>query len=387
MHKLVTMASVSSNAKSSGGSGGILRAEYPLLIGLTSAGFFLWIGSAALDGIANPLVLAGVFAWLFLGVLWSAISVVRHADCLAVKTGEPYGTIILTLSAITIEVIMISAAVLHGANNPTLARDMMFAVVMIALNGLIGLSLLLGGLRHHEQNYNLQGASAYLNTIMALSVLGLVLPNFTTSMSGPRLSSVQEEFLIITSLVLYGIFLAMQTRGYRGYFTEAQGAGEVGEHAHHDVAMRSTGFHIAMLFLYLIAVIVMAEKFAIPLDNFMERLGMPQAFGGAIVASLVLAPEALAAIKAAMRNQLQRSVNILHGSVLASIGLTIPAVLTIGMVTQRPITLGIEGGNLPLLVLTLASSVVTFGSGRTSVLQGCIHLLLFGVFLLLIFCP
>ena len=196
-----------------------------MLIGLTSAGFFLWIGSAALDGIANPLVLAGVFAWLFLGVLWSAISVVRHADCLAIKTGEPYGTIILTLSAISIEVIMISAAVLHGANNPTLARDMMFAVIMIALNGLIGLSLLLGGLRHHEQHYNLQGASAYLNTIMALSVLGLVLPNFTTSMSGPRLSSVQEEFLIITSLVLYGIFLAMQTRSYRGYFTETDGAG------------------------------------------------------------------------------------------------------------------------------------------------------------------
>jgi Ca2+:H+ antiporter len=204
-------------------------------------------------------------------------------------------------------------------------------------------------------------------------------------MSGPRLSSVQEEFLIITSLVLYGIFLAMQTRGYRGYFTETGGEG--GEHAHHDFIMRSTGFHIAMLFLYLIAVIVMAEKFAIPLDNSMERLGMPQAFGGAIVASLVLAPEALAAIKAAMRNQLQRSVNILHGSVLASIGLTIPAVLTIGMVTHRPITLGIEGGNLPLLILTLAASIVTFGSGKTSILQGCIHLLLFGVFLLLIFCP
>ena len=136
-----------------------------------------------------------------------------------------YGTIILTLSAITIEVIMISAAVLHGANNPTLARDMMFAVVMIALNGLIGLSLLLGGLRHHEQNYNLQGASAYLNTIMALSVLGLVLPNFTTSMSGPRLSSVQEEFLIITSLVLYGIFLAMQTRWLPRYFIGDAGCG------------------------------------------------------------------------------------------------------------------------------------------------------------------
>ena len=369
------------------GIGGILRAEYPLLIGLTSAGFFLWIGSAALDGIANPLVLAGVFAWLFLGVLWSAISVVRHADCLAIKTGEPYGTIILTLSAISIEVIMISAAVLHGANNPTLARDMMFAVIMIALNGLIGLSLLLGGLRHHEQQYNLQGASAYLNTIMALSVLGLVLAEFHDV-------DVRAAAFLGAGRISHH-HLARSLRDFSGdadtrlprIFHGDAGASKGGEHAHHDFVMRSTGFHIAMLFLYLIAVIVMAEKFAIPLDNSMERLGMPQAFGGAIVASLVLAPEALAAIKAAMRNQLQRSVNILHGSVLASIGLTIPAVLTIGMVTHRPMTLGIEGGNLPLLILTLAASIVTFGSGKTSILQGCIHLLLFGVFLLLIFCP
>ena len=373
-------------SKSSNGSGGFLRGEFPLIIGLASAAFFLWIGSAALEDVARPLVLAGIFAWLFVGVLWSAISVVRHADCLAMKVGEPYGTLILTLSAITIEVIMISAAVLHGANNPTLARDMMFAVVMIALNGLIGLSLLLGGLRHHEQHYNLQGTSAYLNTIMALSVLGLVLPNFTTSLSGPRLSSIQEIFLVITSVVLYGIFLTMQTRRHRQYFMEAESGERHGDYAH-DLPMRSTGFHTTMLFLYLIAVVVLAEKFAIPLDNFIERFGMPQAFGGAIVAGLVLAPEALAGIEAAMRNQLQRSVNILHGSVRASIGLTIPAVLTIGIMTHRPVTLGIEGGNLPLLLLTLAVSVVTFGSGRTSILQGCIHLLLFGVFLLLIFCP
>ena len=379
-------ATKAKSKSTSGGFGAVLRQEYVLLLGLASAGFFLWLGSASLENIAQPLVLAGVFVWLFAGVLWSAISVVRHAEALAVKTGEPYGTVILTLSAITIEVIMISAAVLHGENNPTLARDMMFAVLMIALNGLIGLSLLLGGLRHREQFYNLQGASAYLNTIMALSVLGLLLPNFTTSMSGPRLSSIQEEFLIVTSLALYATFLMLQTRRHQQYFTETQDENATGGHAH-DFVMRSTGFHVAMLALYLVAVIVLAEKFAIPLDNCIERLGMPQALGGAIVASLVLAPEALAAIHAAMRNHLQRSVNILHGSVLASIGLTIPAVLTIGMITDRPITLGIEGGNVPLLVLTLGSSIVTFGSGRTSILQGCIHLLLFGVFLLLIFCP
>lgn len=277
---------------------------------------------------------------------------------------------------------------LHGANNPTLARDMMFAVVMIALNGLVGLSLLLGGLRHREQYYNVQGTSAYLNTIMSLAVLGLVLPDFTTSLSGPRLTSVQEIFLICTSLILYGIFLITQASRHRAYFLESQDAVASADAVdHHAAQMRSTGFHAVMLILYLIVVVILAEKFAFPLDNCIERFGMPQALGGAIVAGLVLAPEALAGIKAAMGNRVQRSVNILHGSVLASIGLTIPAVLLIGMITHRPVTLGLDGGNLPLLLLTLAASVVTFGSGRTNVLQGCIHLLLFAVFVLLIFCP
>jgi Ca2+:H+ antiporter len=373
------------DARKRNGLGSVIRSELPLIMGAVTATIFLWFGSRLLETLEHPGVMGVVFLWLFLAVLWSAISVVRHADRLAIKCGEPYGTLILTLSAISIEVMMISAAMLHGKNNPTLARDMMFAVIMIALNGLIGLSLLLGGLRHREQHYNLQGASAYLNTIMALSVLGLVLPNFTTSMSGPRFSTEQEVFLAITSIGLYAIFLLIQTMRHSEYFMDTRGAGHSSEH---DAgAMHSISYHAVMLILYLLVVIVLAEKFAIPLDNSIERFGMPQAFGGAIVAGLVLAPEALSAINAARKNQLQRSVNILHGSVLASIGLTIPAVITIGMISKRTVTLGIEGGNLPLLLLTLAVSVVTFTSGKTSVLQGCIHLLLFAVFLLLIFSP
>ena len=372
-------------ARRRNGLGSLLRSEFSLIIGVVTAAIFLWAGSRLVENLEHPGVMGVVFLWLFVAVLWSAISVVRHADCLAVKCGEPYGTLILTLSAITIEVMMISAAMLHGKNNPTLARDMMFAVIMIALNGLIGLSLLLGGMRHHEQHYNLQGASAYLNTIMVLSVLGLVLPNFTTSLSGPRFSTVQEIFLATTSIGLYAIFLLIQTMRHSAYFMESESTGHTSEH--HAGPMHSSIYHAVMLILYLLVVVVLAEKFAIPLDNSIESFGMPQAFGGAIVAGLVLAPEALSAIKAATRNQLQRSVNILHGSVLASIGLTIPAVLTIGILSKRAVALGIEGGNLPLLLLTLAVSVVTFTSGKTSVLQGCIHLLLFAVFLLLIFCP
>ena len=372
--------------KSTGGFAVFWRAEYPLFIGITVAGIFLGLGSQFLENVARPGALSAVFIILLGAVLWSAISAVHHADCLAIKCGEPYGTLILTLSVISIEVMMISAAMLHGANNPTLARDTMFGVVMIALNGLVGFSLLLGGLGHREQNYNLQGAGAYLNTIMALVVLGLVFPNFTTSLTGPRFTIVQEIFLITVTIILYAIFLFIQTGRHRGYFKDAANEQNSDDH-HSPLNLRSTGFHAVMLVLYLVVVIVLAEKFAIPLDNSIERFGAPQAFGGAIIAALVLSPEALAAIKAATKNRLQRSVNILHGSVLASIGLTIPSVLIIGMISHRSILLGIEGGNLPLLILTLGVSVVTFGSGKTNILQGCIHLVLFAVFLLLIFAP
>jgi len=361
-----------------------MRAEYPFFVGLGVAAIFLALGGNRLEEVAHPTALLAILVVLLAAVLWSAIAAVHHADCLAIKCGEPYGTLILTLSVISIEVMMISAAMLHGANNPTLARDTMFGVVMIALNGLVGFSLLLGGLRHREQDYNLQGAGAYLNTIMALVVLGLVLPNFTTSLSGPRFTTVQEIFLITVTVILYGIFLFIQTGRHRSYFKDAD---LDSRDDHLPAGLRSTGFHAAMLFLYLVIVVVLAEKFAIPLDNCIEQFGVPQAFGGAIIAALVLTPEALAAIKAATGNRLQRSVNILHGSVLASISLTIPSVLIIGLITNHSIVLGIQGGNLPLLVLTLGVSMVTFGSGKTNVLQGCIHLLLFAVFLLLIFAP
>ena len=361
--------------------------EFPLLIGFGTAAIFFAAGSQLVEIIGHPVVLVVVFLWLFAVIVWSAISVVRHADCLAIKLGEPYGTLILTLSAISIEVVMISTAMLHGANNPTLGRDAVFAVIMIALNGLVGLALLLGGLRHGEQYYNLQGVNSYLNVIMTLAVLGLVLPVFTTSTGGATFSTEQAIFLVATSLLLYGIFLLIQTVRHRYYFMESKDTVVKGKSSHHPLKVRSITFHATTLLLYLFAVILLAEKFAIPLDNSIEQFHMPQEFGGAIIAVLVLSPEGLGAIRASLHNQLQRSINILLGSVLATIGLTIPAVLTIGLITKRTVTLGVQGGNLPLLLLTLAVSVVTFTSRKTNVLQGCIHLLLFAVFVLLIFAP
>ena len=366
---------------------GAMRAEFPLLIGLVTVAIFFAAGSQLVEIIAHPARLIGVFIWLFAVILWSAMCVVRHAECLAVKLGEPYGTLILTLSAISIEVVMISTAMLHGANNPTLGRDAIFAVVMIALNGFVGLCLVIGGLRYREQYYNLQGVNSYLNVIMTLAVLGLVLPNFTTSTSSPTFSTEQEIFLIVMSLLLYAIFLLIQTMRHRRYFVEYRETVSAANSAHHPLQTYSTGFHATMLLLYMVTVILLAKKFAIPLDNSIERFGMPQAFGGAIIAALVLAPEGIGAIDATLRNQLQRSINILFGSVLATIGLTISAVLTIGLSTRQSVVLGVQGGNLPLLLLTLAVSVVTFTSRKTNVLQGCVHLLLFAVFVLLIFAP
>jgi len=362
-----------------------IRAEFPLLIGLVTVAIFFAAGSQLVEIIAHPVRLIGVFIWLFAVILWSAMCVVRHAECLAAKLGEPYGTLILTLSAISIEVVMISTAMLHGANNPTLGRDAIFAVIMIALNGFAGLCLVIGGLRYREQYCNLQGVNCYLNVIMALAVLGLVLPSFTTSTSSPTFSTEQQIFLIVMSLLLYAIFLLIQTMRHRRYFVESRQT--AANSAHHPLQTYSTGFHTTMLLLYMVTVILLAKKFAVPVDNSIEKFHMPQAFGGAIIAALVLAPEGIGAIDATLCNQLQRSINILFGSVLATIGLTIPAVLTIGLSTKQPVVLGVQGGNLPLLLLTLAVSVVTFTSRKTNVLQGCVHLLLFAVFVLLIFAP
>src|SRR4029434_4152460 len=229
----------------------LIRAELCLFLGLGTAAIFFGTGSRLVEIVAHPVALIVVFVWLFAVILWSAVSVVRHADCLAVKWGEPYGTLVLTLSAITIEVVMISTAMSHGRNNPTLGRDSIFSVVMIALNGFVGLTLLLGGLRHGEQYYNLQGVNSYLNVIMTLAVLGLVLPNFTTTTGGPTFSTEQQVFLIVVALFLYAIFLVIQTMRHRGYFMESEQAGIAGTPDQHCLHVRSTAFHASMLLLYL----------------------------------------------------------------------------------------------------------------------------------------
>lgn len=356
-----------------------LRSEWFLLISVgTVAAFWRW-GPVLFCGLSNPLWLGFIFLWLFVAILGSALAVVRHADVLAERLGEPYGTLILTLSVTAIEVMSISAVMLHGANNPTLVRDTLFAVVMIILNGMVGLSLLIGGLRHREQHYNLQGANAFLGVIIPLAIFSLIMPDFTQTTPGPTLSRHQEIFLMLMSAGLYGAFLTIQTGRHRGFFTLADEPAEHAAKAHGPILP-----HALLLLAYMIPVVSLAEKLAHPIDYVVETLQFPDALGGLVIALLVATPEALGAAKAALRNHLQRSMNIFLGSVLATIGLTVPAMIVVSHITGRGIDLGLEHTDFVMLLLTLAVSVVTFASGRTNILQGIVHLLLFASYVLLL---
>jgi Ca2+:H+ antiporter len=367
-----------------------LREEWLLGMAFATAALFFFFGKGWLADLSNPLWLGLMLVWLFAVILSSAFAVVHHAESLAVKLGEPLGTLVLTLSVIGIEVMMISAVMLAGEGQPALARDTMFAIVMIVLNGLVGLSLLLGGLRHHEQQYNLQGANAFLSLIVPLTVLSLILPDYTRASVGPTLSPFQAVFLTIVSITVYALFLVIQNSRHREYFmapalrgaTAAQGPA-----AGHGAGLQthSLPYHGTLLVMYLLPLIVLAKKIAIPIDHGIEYLHAPAALGGFLVAALILSPESLGAIRAALANELQRSINISLGSVLASIGLTIPAVLTIGLLTGKPIVLGLDAADSLLLVLTLGMCALTFTSNRTNVLLGVVHILLFLTYVMLIF--
>ena len=362
-----------------------LRNEWPLLLSLASFALFLAFGPAWLADLSRPVWFAFLFFWLLTVVLLSVFAVVRHAEGLAAMLGEPLGTLVLTLSVTGIEVMIIAASMATPHGSPTLARDAMFAVVMIVLNGMVGLSLLLGGLRYHEQTYNLQGANAFLAMILPLAVLGLILPRFTETTPGPTFSPVQAGFLSFMSIGLYCVFLAVQNFLHRRYFVAADDRGAQRPASPARAKAPSVAYHATFLVAYLLPMVLLSKQLAVPIDHGIRVLGAPAALGGFLVAALVLSPESVSAVRAALANELQRSVNLLLGSVLATIGLTIPAVLTIGLLTKKNIVLGLEAQDIVLLSLTLVLSTLTFSSRRTNVLLGAVHLLLFFAYLLLVF--
>ena len=368
---------------------GIFVREMPLWVSMASAVVLAVFGQHWFDSFTHVVLPAGLFVWLFAVIMWSAFAVVRHADSLAANLGEPYGTLILTLSVISIEVMMIAAVMVTGEDNPTLARDTMYAVLMIVLNGMVGVTLLVGGWRHREQQYNLQGAYAFLAVIVPLSMLGLILPKYTRSTDDPSFSTDQAIFMMVLSIGIYAVFLGIQTVRHRGHFTQpvsethADTAEASDHHALLDV--RSSPYHAVMLVLYLAPLVVLAKHLAFPINHGIEVLALPHALGGFVVAILVLSPEAMSSVRAALSNALQRSINILLGSALATISLTIPAVLLIGMATDEHVVLGLSDEEALMLVVTLLVSVLTFAGGRTNVLQGAVHILLFLAYIMLIF--
>ncbi|MHC4278184.1 MAG: calcium:cation antiporter [Planctomycetota bacterium] len=260
---------------------------------------------------------------------------------------------------------------LHGEDDPALARDTMFSVLMIILNGMVGLGLLLGGIRHREQDYNLQGAKSFLAVLIPLSVLTLILPNFTVSTQGPSFAPVQEGFFAVVTISLYAVFLGIQTTRHSNLFMQpAPGLNQEGEASvpleaesktqHHRYEIRSVSYHTVFLVLTMLPVVLLSKKFAIFVDYGTTTLNAPAAIGGLIIALLVLTPEGIGALEAAVHNQLQRAVNIMLGSALATIGLTIPAVLTISLIIEQPVELGLDDVEMLLLVLTLAVSALIF---------------------------
>jgi Ca2+:H+ antiporter len=309
----------------------------------------------------------------------TVFAAVYHAEVVAHRTGEPFGTLVLAVAVTVIEVALIVSVMIGApAEKAGLARDTVFAAVMIVCNGIVGLCLLSGGVRHHEQGFQVHGASAALAVLAALTALTLILPNVATAAPGPVFSTSQLVFAGIVSLVLYGSFVFIQTVRHRDYFLP-----EIADEETHapPPSNVTTLISVGLLLAALGAVVGLAKSLTPALEAGVAWLGVPKAVVGIVIAALVLLPEGLAALRAARANRLQTSLNLALGSALASIGLTIPAVAVVSIVLAQPLELGLGTKDQVLLALTLLVGVITLGTGRTTVLQGIVHLVILAVFL------
>jgi Ca2+:H+ antiporter len=329
------------------------------LFGVGGGGFFIAIVAASLA--------ASVFA------------AVHHADVVAHRVGEPYGTLVLALAVTLIEVALIVSLMIAGGEEAAgLARDTVFAAVMIILNGIIGLCLLVGGFKHREQSFSLDGVSAALVALGAIVVLTLVFPNYTVTTPGPYYSPSQLVLIAIVSLVIYGAFVFAQTIGHRGIFVPDDPA-EAQRHAPHSNGV--TAASAILLLACLAAVVLLAKKLAPSLEAAVAHAGAPNAVVGVIIAAIVLLPEGLAAVRAARANRLQTSLNLALGSALASIGLTIPTVSVLSLYMQTRLMLGIDTKSTVLLMLSLFITAIALRTGRTILMHGIVLLVIFVVYL------
>jgi Ca2+:H+ antiporter len=333
----------------------------------------------------TPSPLGLVFAAVLLVILFGTVfAAVHHAEVIAHRIGEPFGTLLLTLSVTIIEVALIATIMLGEKEVPTLARDTVFAVVMIVCNGLVGICVFIGGVQYREQGYQVSGANLYLSVLFTMATITEVMPDYTLTTPGPMYSAAQLAFVSVVTILLYGVFLYTQTIRHRDYFVaEDAGLSEDSE----PVSIAMLGLDFVLLVVSLLGVILLAKKFSLVIDAATAAIGAPPAFAGVMVALLILLPESVAAVAAARKNDLQKSINLALGSSLATIGLTIPAVAAAAYVLDKQLVLGLNQQNTVLLVLTFVLSMLTFGTGRTNMLFGLVHLVVFAVFVFMVFVP
>ena len=345
----------------------------------------LFAGATALGFTFTPSPAGLAFAAVLLVILFGTVfAAVHHAEVIAERIGEPYGTLLLTLAVTIIEVALIATIMLGDKPVPTLARDTVFAVVMIVCNGLVGICILAGGLRYREQDVQVAGSNLYLSVLIVMATFTLIMPNYTLTTPGPVYSAAQLGFVSVVTLILYGVFLYTQTIRHRDYFIR-----EVAGHADHGqpTSNRTLALSIVLLLVSLLAVVLLAKKFSLVVDFATARIGAPPAFAGVLVALLILLPESVAAVAAARKNDLQKSINLALGSSVATIGLTIPAVAVAAYTLDKQLVLGLDAQAMVLLLLTFILSMLTFGTGRTNILFGLVHLVVFAVFVFLVFVP
>ena len=330
---------------------------------------------------AGGWALAGLLLVILFGTVFAAV---HHAEVIAERIGEPFGTLLLTLAVTIIEVALIATIMLGDKPAPTLARDTVFAVVMIVCNGLVGICIFIGGLRYREQDFQVAGSNLYLSVLFVLATITLVMPNYTLTAPGPVYSAGQLGFVSVVTVLLYAVFLYTQTIRHQDYFISGA-AGEV----HDEVQMsnRMLALTIALLLLSLLAVVLLAKKFSLVVDVVIAKIGAPPAFAGVLVALLILLPESVAAVSAARKNELQKSINLALGSSLATIGLTIPAVALAAYTLDKQLVLGLNTQEMVLLLLTFMVSMLTFGTGRTNILFGLVHVVVFAVYVFMVFVP
>lgn len=309
----------------------------------------------------------------------SVFSAVHQAEVAAHKIGQPFGSILLALAVTVIEVSLIVSVLLSApAGESAIARDTVFAAIMIVLNGIVGICLLVGGIRYHHQDFRPQSATAALAVLCTLAVLALILPNFTKTIPGPVYAPTQLVFVAVVSLALYGLFLYVQTVSHRADFLDSDAETNT---VHATVPRNVFIVALVMLPVSLVGVVLLAEILAGVLEIGIERAGLPTAVVGVVIALIVLLPEGLASVRAARSNRLQTSLNLALGSAIASVSLTIPTVALISLWMGQTLVLGLAAEHIALLVLSLFISTLSLALGRTTVLQGGIHLVIFAAFL------